>query len=614
MKLSKEQSLFVFLIMQALILLCFYFPWLSNSSSYFFRDLTHYNEPFARFTGNLMRNFEIPMWNPWTYCGMPQIAISVQGVFYPATSLFAVMPFSSALAASMILHQLILAAGGFLLVLGLGWGILPAIICGITLAMSGYEFCFTSIFSLVESSAWCPLSIWAIQRLGVKTFEMPNAADNRISFSQKEVGLASFVLALLVAMHILAGHPELGAIEFGLLGAYTVFSAWQERRRGNSQWKIITGWRIRAIFLGVLIAMPAILPAFEWLGLSRRSAGLDPHEALILSANWYDLLGLALPQPLGDMQARWSEFRPLVMSGQLLPYMASAFVGPAVITMAIWSLFDQEWKERWFIVALTIFVLLLAMGGNTPLVPFILSIAKSSIRFPVKLMFFVVFGISVMASRGIYSCVKARLDKAWLGSLLAWTLFGVLGLLVLCKIPVLDLLLDSNSMPGELRALIPKASAYIGNSALLASAIGIVMSLARLAHQKWSSKLKFVPHLMIGFTAISLLSFAFEYCRCPGPGDFFEQPSIVASELGKLRMKDQTAERGRILELYLEHFTVPQSYLSLSRNQATINNNLPSVNEKFILSKPLHELEYLRLLYELESRAQLQLILGLEPG
>lgn len=479
----------------------------------------------------------------------------------------------------MLIHQLFCGVGGFLLVMSIGWGILPAFLCGLALSMSGYQFCFTSIVSLVESAAWCPLSFWAIYELNkcsssrsARNSADENATTDLIDGQSKAnncTALWTALTALLVCLQVMAGHPELCIIQFALLGAFICWTSYLQWKNQTSAWLSSAAIKIRAVALGVLLAMPTVVPALEWLHLSRRSEGIDPKEALILSANWYDLLCLILPQPLGDMQQRWSEFRPLVMEGQLVPYMASAFLGPVIFTFALSALADRKWKERWIVFGLSFLALLLAMGGNTPLVPLLLTVAKTSIRFPVKLMFFVDWGLCIMAARGLYGSLAGERRGFWLTTVF-WSVFACLALMLWQHVHILDPLLHYDAMSEQTQLLLRKAEPLLGISAIYASLIGLGVSMLSLFYERLKVPVSIYSKLIVGAAIFSLLSYAFAYCRLPGPANYFNAPSVVASEIAKLKAKDPPGAANRILGVYIEHFTVPSTILQKGNLEATV--------------------------------------------
>ena len=548
-----------YLLVQFLILVVFYFPWLSNRETYFFRDLTHFIEPLAKFTGGSMRQLEMPLWNPWLYCGMPQVGLSLQGISYLPTSLFALMPFASALASNMILHQSLCGLGGFLLVSSLGWGLLPAVLCGSTLAFSGYSFSLTSIFSLVGSSSWGLLTLWAFLEAGKKE----NWSDD--GTAPLHGAKWTFLSALMLALLIMSGYHDITSTECLMIGAFILISAFNGWRHSQKSFLPIFLFRMRSVFLGTLLSLPALLPTFEWVLLSRRSTGLDPKEALLLSANWYDLICLIAPQALGDLQMRWAEFRPLVMPGQMVPYLASSFVGPLVLTFAIWSLADKEWKERWWVLGIFVFTLLLSLGDNTFFVPLLMSIFKAPVRFPIKQMFFPIACLSIMSARGLFAFLQGRVNGNL--SLIFWGPLLIFSLMLIGGLHPLDSFLSNTE-------LVRKAESPLGIQLLIASISGLVMSgfgtflfkKERFAKQFALAALV----LSIGF----LLYAACAFCRSAAPADFFEKPAALAKafeQLEKVAPGGPALKDSRYLGLYQEHFTVPPGFLPKDNLQASIN-------------------------------------------
>jgi hypothetical protein len=548
-----------YLLVQFVILVVFYFPWLSNRETYFFRDLTHFIEPLARFTGGSMRQLEMPLWNPWLYCGMPQVGLSLQGISYLPTCLFALMPFASALASNMILHQSLCGLGGFLLVSSLGWGLLPSLLCGSTLAFSGYSFSLSSIFSLVGSSSWGLLSLWAFLEAGKKE----NWSDDGTHPLHRAKW--TFLAALMLAMLIMSGYHDITSTECLMIGAFILISAFNGWRQSQKSFLPILFFRLRAVFLGTLLSLPALLPTFEWVLLSRRSTGLDPKEALLLSANWYDLICMIAPQPLGDLQMRWAEFRPLVMPGQMVPYLASSFVGPVVLTFAIWSLSDKEWKERWWVLSVFAFTLLLSLGENTFFVPLLMSIVKAPVRFPIKQMFFPIAALAIMSARGLFAFLQGRVNSKL--SLIFWLAILLFSLSLINGLHPLDNFLPSSE-------LVRKAEYPLGMQLLIASISGLLISgFGTFLFKKERSAKQFALAAIVLSTGF-LLYAACAFCRSAAPADFFEKPAALAKafeQLEKVAPAGPALKDSRYLGLYQEHFTVPPGFLPKDNLQASIN-------------------------------------------
>src|ERR1700723_2700107 len=91
-----------------LILIWFYFPFLTGDQCFYRIDATCFFEPLCSYIGESLKHGRFPLWNPLSYCGMPQIAISSPSALYPPNWLFAVLPFSQTLALLLVAHQFIM--------------------------------------------------------------------------------------------------------------------------------------------------------------------------------------------------------------------------------------------------------------------------------------------------------------------------------------------------------------------------------------------------------------------------------------------------------------------------------------------------------------------------
>src|SRR5262249_26215255 len=122
------------------VLFVIYFPFLSGQLNFCLSDINLEFEPFCRYMSESLHSGSLPLWNPYPGLGVSQIACPWPGVFYPLNMLFALMPFSQALAVFLVVHQLIAAAGGYLLARRTGLSRDGAIVCGIALGLNGYIF------------------------------------------------------------------------------------------------------------------------------------------------------------------------------------------------------------------------------------------------------------------------------------------------------------------------------------------------------------------------------------------------------------------------------------------------------------------------------------------
>jgi hypothetical protein len=150
-----------------------------------------------------------------------------------------------------------------------------------------------------------------------------------------------------------------------------------------------------------MLSMPMIVPACEWLSLSRRANGLYIEEILLQSGSGFDFCKLWLFPVLGDQRFHFNPYLVLTAhSGSM--FLASSFVGPVAVLLAIFGFCDRQWRGRWLVLAGLVVFSLLVAGNNTPIAPALFSSMPvfQMVRFPIKLMYFVVLAISLAAARG----------------------------------------------------------------------------------------------------------------------------------------------------------------------------------------------------------------------
>ncbi|MBI4534167.1 MAG: hypothetical protein HY711_09520 [Candidatus Melainabacteria bacterium] len=546
--------MFCFAIGLSCLLVGFYYPWLSNQQSFYLSDLTYFYEPLLHFISEALRKNVLPAWNPYFYCGMPQIAILAPGVFYPPNWLFAFLPFSPALACFMVCHQLVAGVGGYLLVRQLSWGSAAATVCGLVLALNGYMFSLQTNFALPATASWLPVCLWSFREI------VPGISSRNLMLVVASA-LGAFAL-------ISSGRPEISLPALAILSTYLCWDAIavyrQEKNARHSATRVL--WWFLAFILAALLSMPALLPAWEWTLLSPRAHGLSEAEIFRWSTNWYDILSLTLAQPLGDLQVLGAKFLPLVATRPgFIPYVSSAFVGPIATTLAIWGVCDTRWRGRWFVLAIFFAGLLATLGNNTPVFPTLLQAfpTLAVFRYPVKLVVVVVCCLALLAARGVFVSLCPGLSLKVLR--LTWLLWiaGLCGSILLVATSQLGLQLFSSVVPPhtETNSLLA-AQALIGYAGLRASIIGLGLCVAAqlVRHEKISTK-TFAVLVMAGLAA-TLWACAFMFSRHSAPPEFFQHRQYLRTALERLpEPKPATrAFKSRILPLYFDPLTCPADY------------------------------------------------------
>jgi hypothetical protein len=552
-------------------LVAYYLPFLNGSRSFYISDFTYYFEPCARFFAESLKQKHFPLWNPYVYCGMAQIAVPSPSVFYPFTWLHAVFPFSETIGLTLVFHQFICALGGFLLISSLGWGFFAAVCTAIILAFNHYLFSLQSNYTLVCTASWMPLLLWTI-------YEVANPAVDRVSRFLNGRNWCVYLSAVLsAALFMMAGRPEIflpGGFFIGLFAVYVTQNQFSGKSIAFRFWRLFL--KLSPFVFGLLVALPTLLPALEWMRLSPRATGLKAEEVLSWSTNWYDLLSLYMEYALGDLSLGVSKYLAFAGSrSDFIPYISSSFIGPVALTLAFWGFLDKNWRGRIPLLWILGAVLILTLGNNTPIAPFLVNTvpAFGIFRYPVKLLFFVVLIVSIAAGRGASLAFHSRASFRseiiviifWLTNFFVSSLFMVPGLKD--WISASSYLLFRGSAITDMQ-IWQDALTALSFAMLKASLIGF--SICAIAYLSWRDKFK-----RVGFAAVIVLELfvtlffsASAYASHGTDPEFFDYPIAVADNIRTLdsaELRSLGAQRERMgakleprfLSLIIEGPTAP---------------------------------------------------------
>ncbi|MBY0358142.1 MAG: YfhO family protein [Candidatus Obscuribacterales bacterium] len=531
-KYSSKRLLFGLFFVHLFVLVVLYWPAVSGQAEFYFEDITHFFEPHCRFIGQALRRGEFPLWNPLSYCGMPQIAVSSPGIFFPFNWLFACLPFSMALAWIMIVHQLIAGVAGYLYARFLKLPILSCVFVGSTLCLSGYLFGCQSNFTLCCTAAWLCLSFCAFAYL-IDAVALP------------EILFWNGVAILSVTMTVAAGRPEIFAPGFILLFLQSLFLS-------AKRWSIFCG-QLRVFFIGLLFAMPVILPSLEWIPWSRRAEGLFAGEVLLYSANWYDFLSLFLFQPLGDLQKVDAPFLGLTLPMKYMPYLSSAYIGPFVCTLALWGVSARS-RLALMLTLLLLIVLVVSAGLNVPGATVVVESLRlfSFLRFSVKFLFFAVAIIALLAAIGASEFLSGRTRFSF--AFVFWGILFWLGVILAVSGNKVILPFETGFVGQGQREI---GQQVVAQSLLFTSLFGLLLN----AGAKFAlAKLAWRQLVLCGFFVLSMALFMFNAQLGSlkfASNKFFSYPSSLV----------QSIENGRLMTFYMESFFRPKQFVQ--ENQPT---------------------------------------------
>jgi hypothetical protein len=558
----------IFTVCLTVILVFLYMPELTRQQHYFMSDHCYYFQPFTRYISERLRNGELPLWNPYLYCGMSQIAVPSPGVLYLPTWLFALFDYSQGIAVNMVLHQAVAGLGAFLLVASFGWGIGPAAVCALGFSMCGYMFSLVTNYTLAADAAWLPLLLWS------------NRAIVQASQASQKSKVYWLTVVAGVSLYLLVacGRPEISIPGSALVGLWIVAHLKAATKCGALK------WQIAAVAMGALLCAPVLLPVVEWVKLSPRSTGLNLSQVLMWSTNWYDWLCLIAVRPLGDLQILGASMLKLVATRSLfLPYISSNYVGPVVVTLAIWGVTDKTWRWRWAVGALIAGSVIMCVGEYWPIAPWLVTHIPflAVFRYPIKWIIFPILFMAICAARGVYSL--ERLEIGRFSVILTW-----LGWTIGTAVAAVMLWIASEQrywIVGKLR-LYPAAERAIAYPLLWACGIGFAICLLQWLAYKKKISTRNASAAVVLATAATLIVCAATTAQMTVPYDFFAHKQELALEWQKLsRQFPGTTRLGALLfdplcvpGMYRDRpkTTLTPSFYQYGREVLLPNMNIPA--------------------------------------
>ena len=324
--------------------------------AFLWEDFLYHNYPVRSFAATSMAMGELPLWNPFTFNGMPFLADIQTTVFYlPCTALMFFVQDgvlnSYWLQLLIILHYLLAGVGMFYLAKSFRLRQLPSLVAGATYMFSGFMVTHAIHQQIITLVSWYPLMLLFFR----------NALTTR---DWKWVFLASLVLG----HSTFAGYPQLSLYFYCFLGAFFLFEllgTFKFKELASRPALTMAAKAGLIVGLSVAVAMIQLLPTLELSGFSQR-AEITYDKSAEGSLAWSQLLTFYFPKFFGVSDAHgYSYFGP----GPYWYYWeTSMYLGILPLFLVILS-FKIIRKNRVipFLWGLIVFVLLFSLGRNFPL-------------------------------------------------------------------------------------------------------------------------------------------------------------------------------------------------------------------------------------------------------
>lgn len=303
------------------------------------------NYPVREFFAASIKEFVLPLWNPFEFIGMPFMGAMQPGALYPPNIvLYFLLPAPHAYNLGLLLHHALAGVFTFMYVRLLGPGRVPSFVAGVVFGYSGFMANHTPHIAMINTAVWFPLILYLFEKFRLtKDIRYP------------------LVASLAVAAQVTAGHFQIFLYSGATLSAVLLFTCLNSEKGLRARFLAIG---FGSILLGLLIASPYIYSVLELSNISWRRNVLAPSFGYAYYSYYHVYLlmlpTLIFPYIFGSAYGG-PQYGP--MDG------VTAFAGilPLVLAAAaaLWLWKRSPHARVWAVVGAGAF--LLSLGGDTPL-------------------------------------------------------------------------------------------------------------------------------------------------------------------------------------------------------------------------------------------------------
>ncbi|MBN95890.1 MAG: hypothetical protein CL928_17755, partial [Deltaproteobacteria bacterium] len=244
-----------------------------------YSDFWHFYLPLKAFYAEELREGRLATWCSLLGTGVPLHAVGEVGMLYPPNLLlYRFLPLPQAVNLSVLGHSVLAGALASLYAREVGASRTGALVAGIAFGFSGYFVTHARHLSLTAAGVWLPGILWGLER------------------SARRMRARDFaLLAVMGAMPLLAGHPQMAYNHALLAGVYGCVLCVRSTRRG----RLSVGW-LGAVMVALMLASPQVLPTLELHAQGPRSGGLDRDFATQFDLHPAYLRTFVQPKAFGD--------------------------------------------------------------------------------------------------------------------------------------------------------------------------------------------------------------------------------------------------------------------------------------------------------------------------
>lgn len=296
--------------------------------------------PWRKFGfGEVLRG-QLPLWNPYVFCGAPFVGNFQSAMFYPLNAmLHLALPVAKAINAEFLFHTLVAGFSMMAWIRNRGAGWLASVLAA-AIVMAGAPYCLRvnlGQLNVIAVFSWLPLTLLAVDKL-----------MERVSAGWILTGIFA------VSMQLLAGYPPSVFCNACAVALYCALGMMRcaHRLRTAGALTLIGG-------VPLAIAAAPLAAGLHTTGESLRSLGTSLEFASSWSFPWENFLTALMPAFFGD-------YVHVTYWGRWCLWDVSVFIGIGSLFMLVYGAFYAPPSARRFSIVMLVALVLTALGRYTP--------------------------------------------------------------------------------------------------------------------------------------------------------------------------------------------------------------------------------------------------------
>lgn len=367
--------------MLGLLMLIRYPEIILGSHAFFYRDAGLFGYPVGSYIRNSVWHGELPLWNPYSNCGIPFLAQWNTMALYPGSLLYIAFPMPWSMNAFLLGHMFLAAVGMYKLAHRLFGSRFGATFAGLVFAWNGLSLQCIMWPCNLAALAWIPWVVLLCER------------------AWKHGDRAIVWAALAGACQMLCGSPEFTLLTWVIVLGWFAAASWQRKRWCWMDTLVLFGC---AMLVAVLSAAQ-LLPTFDLIRHGDRSSSFDTSTWSLPSggvANFFVPLFRSTPSVAG------------VWTADQQQWTSSYYIGLITLLLAALAIFKARQFKTVLLAITAIAGIIFAMGDSA----IVLKLVKSAfpilgfIRYPIKYIALTIFALPLLAAAGA-GCLQTRVDS-----------------------------------------------------------------------------------------------------------------------------------------------------------------------------------------------------------